>query len=128
MFVDPASGETWAAFRDDQDAVEKEDPGDPLSPCARDAIGCFRTTVGPPLLSALPPPDFLNGAFRYSARPRRYWAMPCNEISAISDRGATISVVCPTVGLVEFSFDVPGSESPVERYQWKSMNGLFAQR
>ncbi|GEM_PF-5296819 len=128
MFVDPASGQTWASFRDDRDAPQKEGPGDPLSPCSQGSIGCFQTTGGQPLLSALPPADFLGGAFHYSAGPRQYWSMPCNEISAVSDRGTTTSIVCPVVGLVEFSFVVSGSDSPLERYQLKSMNGLFAQR
>ncbi|MNR22947.1 hypothetical protein D3C85_1399340 [compost metagenome] len=128
MFVDPASGETWAAFRDERDALAKEGPGDPLSPCTQRPVGCFQTTGGQALLSDLPPAGFLNGAFRYSAQPRQYWSMPCNEISAVSDRGTTTSVVCPSVGLVEFSFVVSGSDSPLERYQLKSMNGLFAER
>lgn len=128
MFVDPASGETWVAFRDERDALSKEGFGDPLSPCNQGSISCFRTTGGQPLLSALPPPDFLGGAFRYSAQPRQFWTMSCNEISAVSDRGTTTSVVCPVVGLVEFSFVVTGSESPLERYELKSMNGLFAER
>jgi len=128
MFVDPASGEVWSAFRDDRDELAKDGPGDPLTPCGQGSVGCFQTTGGQPLLSALPPADFLSGAFRYSAQPRQYWSMPCNEISAVSDRGTTTSVVCPVVGLVEFSFVVSGSDSPLERYQLKSMNGLFAGR
>ena len=128
MFIDPSSGETWVAFRYERDALQKEGFGDPLSLCNQGSISCFRTTAGQPLLSALPPPDFLSGAFRYSVQPRQFWSMRCNEISAVSDRGTTTSVVCPVVGLVEFSFAFTGSDSPIERYQLKSMNGLFAQR
>lgn len=128
MFIDPASGETWVAFRDEREGVSKEGFGDPLSPCSRGSIKCFQTTSAQPLLSALPPADFLQGAFSYSAQARQFWSMPCNEISAVSARGTTISVVCPRVGLVEFSFVVTGSESPLERYQLRSMNGLFAER
>lgn len=128
MFIDPTSGETWIAFRDEREAVAKEGFGDPLSPCGRGPINCFQTTGKQPLLSALPPADFLGGAFSYSAQPRQFWSMPCNEISAVSDQGTTTSVVCPVVGLVEFSFVVTGSDSPLERYRLKSMNGLFAER
>lgn len=127
LFVDPASGETWVAFRDDREAVSKEGFGDPLTPCDVGLIGCFRMH-GQPLLSDLPPAGFLGGEFRFSSSPRSFWAMPCKEIRAMSDHGTTISIVCPVVGLVKFSFAMTGSDGPLERYRLKSMNGLFSQR
>ena len=127
MFIDPASGDSWVEFRDDREAQSKAGFSDPLSPCSAGSVGCYQF-AGQPLLSALPLPGFLGGAYRFSARPKRYWNYPCTEISAVSDRGTTTSVVCEAIGLVEFSFVVTGSLSPLERYQLRSFNGLFAQR
>ena len=128
LFVDPTSGEVWNEFRDDRDAQAKGGFGEPLVPCSKGAIGCYRAEGGRPLLSSAPTPDFLDGEFRYSARPRTYWSWDCTEIAAISEQGTTTSVVCPVVGLVEFSISSPGGPAPVERYQLRSFNGLFAQR
>jgi len=128
LFADPRLGETWSEYRDDREAIAKGGFGDPLTPCSRGSISCYRTWGGQPLLSSLPPPDFLNGEFRYSARPRTYWTWSCNEISATSERGTTTSVVCPVVGLVEFSIPTTGGPSSVERFELRSFNGLFAQR
>src|SRR5690606_9537584 len=70
LFADPRLGETWSEYRDDREAIAKGGFGDPLTPCSRGSISCYRTWGGQPLLSSLPPPDFLSGEFRYSARPR----------------------------------------------------------
>ena len=128
LFVDPTSGETRVEYRDGREAIAKDGFGDPLLPCSRGSIGCYRTWGGRPLLSSLPPPDFLNGEFRYSVRPKTYWSRPCSEIRATSEQGTTTSVVCPIVGLVEFSIPVTGGPAPVERFELRSFNGLFAQR
>lgn len=128
LFVDPATGETWAEYRDDREAVEQGGFGDPLAPCSRGSIGCYRAWGGRPLVSALPPPDFLGGEFRYSSRPTTFWTMSCHEIRATSDEGATTSIVCPAVGLVAFSVSATGGPGPVERFELRSFNGLFAQR
>jgi hypothetical protein len=128
LFVDPRSGETWPEYRDEREAVAKGGFGDPLTPCSRGSIRCYQTRGGQPLLSSLPPPDFLNGEFRYATRPRTYWSWPCTEISATSKRGATTSVVCPVVGLVEFSVAATNDSRQVQRFQLRSFNGLFAQR
>lgn len=128
LFVDPGSGVTWSEYRDDREAVAKGFFGDDLTPCTRGLIGCYKTRGGQPLLSSLPPPDFLNGEFRYSARPVTYWSWPCDEIRATSDRGITTSVVCPVVGLVEFSIPKTGDASSVDRFELRSFNGLFAER
>lgn len=126
LFIDQASGDTWVAFRDEREAVSKEGPGSPLVACREGAIGCFKEEQRPPLLSTLPPADFLNGAFRYTARPASFWAMTCTEIEASSQEATTTSIVCPVVGLVQFAYAVNGN--PTERYQLKSWAGLFAQR
>lgn len=128
LFVDPRVGATWSEYRDDREAVAKGFSGDDLTPCSRGSIGCYRTRGGQPLLSSLPPTDFLNSRFRYSARPVTYWSWPCNEITATSDRGITTSVVCPVMGLVEFSTPTTGDASSVDRFELRSFNGLFAER
>ncbi|MET4682750.1 hypothetical protein [Brevundimonas faecalis] len=128
LFADPKTGETWSEYRDDREAVAKGGFGEPLTPCSRGSIRCYRMRSGQPLLSSLPPPDFLNGEFRYSSRPMTYWTWPCTEISAVSERGATTSVVCPVVGLVAFSIAATGGPGSVERFELRSFNGLFAQR
>jgi hypothetical protein len=128
LFVDPTTGETWGEYRDDRDAVEKAGFGDPLAPCGRGSIDCYRAWGGRPLLSALPPPDFLNGEYSYSSRPTTFWTMACEEIRATSDEGATTSIVCPVVGLVAFSMSASGARGPAERFELRSFNGLFAQR
>lgn len=128
LFVDPRLGITWSEYRDDREAVAKGFSGDDLTLCSRGSIGCYRTRGGQPLLSSLPPPDFLNGEFRYAARPVTYWSWSCNEIRATSERGITTSVVCPIVGLVEFSIPTTGDGSSVERYELRSFKGLFADR
>lgn len=70
----------------------------------------------------------LKGEFRYAARPVTYWSWSCNEIRATSERGTTTSVVCPVVGLVEFSIPTTGDGSSVERFELRSFKGLFADR
>jgi hypothetical protein len=127
LFIDPTEGVTWAAFRDERDAVSKEGPGETLFECGNGVIGCFKEAQLPPLLSALPPAGFLDGAYQYTARPIRFWASSCTEIAASSERATTTSVVCPVVGLVQFSYSVDGNDE-AERYQLKSLNGLFARR
>lgn len=126
LFIDQGSGETWAAFRDQREAVSKEGPGTRLVTCGQDTIGCFKDEQRPPLLSTLPPTDFLDGAFRYGARPTKFWAMSCNEIEAAATDVATKSTVCPVIGLVQFSYWANGVQA--ERYQLKSWAGLFSQR
>lgn len=128
LFADPRLGATWSEYRDDREAVAKGFSGDDLTPCSRGSIGCYRTRGGHPLLSSLPPPDFLNGEFRYSARPVTYWSWPCNEIRATSEGGITTSVVCPVVGLVEFSIRTTGDPKSVDRFELRSFAGLFAER
>ncbi len=125
MFIDGSSGETWIAFRDDREKIESEGYGEPLAACGQGRVGCFKEELRPPLLSALPPPDFLDGAFTYASRPRRFWAVPCTEISATAGVATTTSVVCPVLGLVEFSY---ANGTAVDRYQLKSWVGLFSQR
>lgn len=126
LFIDPALGETWVAFRNENEGVSKEGYGDPLAPCGQSSIGCFKPDGRPPLLSKLPPDGFLGGDFIYSARPVTVWTIPCNEISAVSARATTTSTVCGSVGLVAFTYAVLGN--PVERYELKSYAGLFATR
>lgn len=127
LYIDESLGETWVAFRDEREALQKEGFGDPLVPCGQGALGCLKPEGRPPLLSALPPTGFLGGAFRYSARPVTKWAMPCTEITASSERAKTVSIVCEVVGLVQFTY-VTGGNPPVEQYELKSWNGLFSHR
>lgn len=126
LFVDPSLGETWVALRDDNEGLSKEGVGDPLTPCDQGSISCFKPEGRPPLLSALPPDGFLEGQFRYSARPVTVWTMPCTEIAAASAGATTTSTVCDTIGLVAFTYAV--ADAPVERYELKSFAGLFATR
>lgn len=127
LFIDPTEGATWAAFRDERDAISKEGPGETLLHCGTGAIGCFKEAQLPPLLSALPPAEFLDGAYQYTARSTRFWAISCTEIAASSELATTTSVVCPALGLVQFSYSVDGNDE-AERYQLKSYSGLFARR
>lgn len=123
LFIDEKTGTSWISF---SEIGGSEGFGDGFAPCSGGTVKCLQSEAWPPLLSSLPPRDFLGGAFTYAAVDVGRRSNTCSEITATAGTRQTISIVCPVVGLVEFQYRREGRM--VEKYILKGMTGLFGSR
>lgn len=123
LFVDEKTGTDWISF---SEIGGTEGWGGGFAQCSAGTVKCLQSEAWPPLLSVLPPHDFLGGSFTYAAVDVDRRSNTCSEITATAGTRQTISIVCPVVGLVEFQYRREGRL--VERYILKGMTGLFGSR
>jgi len=123
LFIDERSGTDWISF---SEVGGTEGWGGGFAQCSAGTVKCLQSEVWPPLLSSLPPHDFLGGSFTFAAVDVDRRSSTCSEITTTAGTLQTISIVCPVVGLVEFQYRREGRL--VEKYILKGMTGLFGSR